>query len=408
MDLESILASHERNIIMPRPARRAAPAQARDEQPATTPTRPTATNAITAAIPPSMLETPTGPRFQTTPQHATRAHDLESSVPEAARPARLRRQQHVELLDQAGRAPDTTPVNGGNVQDRVDASHTSRLPLESTEDDTINEDETSLLESVHHTEDVKALVGLRDISSLATWTLSSAKPGCALAQLRHPNPSHFWQSDGPQPHTLTLHFFKLVSVVKIRIYLDFKLDESYTPTKMKFFAGMSEGGLVEFGSWEVEDTVDPETGEMSSNVEKIRGWIEIPLKGVGGRDPSYYEAQEARRARAYEKRILQQQTSGDHLMDIEADDEEDDLVGGDVLRAMVVQVRICENHQNGKDTHVRGFQVFAKDEASAKEMRKLVKRTKPKTKKGDAAADLDREEVAALLPAEWMGEPEIR
>ncbi|KAK5937165.1 hypothetical protein PMZ80_010465 [Knufia obscura] len=394
---------------MPRPARRAAPAQAREEQPATTPTRPTATNAITAAIPPSMLETPTGPRFQTTPQPAPRAHDLESSVPEAARPTRLRRQQRVELLDQVGRAPDTTPVNAGNVQNGADESHISHLPLGSADDDTINEEESSLLESVHHTEDVKALAGLRDISSLATWTLSSAKPGCALAQLRHPSPSHFWQSDGPQPHTLTLHFFKLVSIVKLRVYLDFKLDESYTPTKMKFFAGMSEGGLVEFGHWEVEESVDPETGEMSSNVEKIRGWIDISLKGVGGRDPSYYEAQEARRARTYEKRMQQRQDVGDSIMDlVEDEDEEDDLVGGDVLRAMVVQVRICENHQNGKDTHVRGFQVFAKDETSAKEMRKLVKRTKPRAKKGGAVADMDGEQIVSLQPAEWMGEPEIR
>jgi len=393
---------------MPRPARRVAPAQARDEHSATTPTRPTATNSITAAIPPSMLETPTGPRFQTTPQPAPRARDLESSVPEAARPNRLRRQQRVELLDQVGRAPDTTPVNGGNVQDTADESHVSQLPLGSAEDDTVNEDDTSLLGSVQHTEDAKAVVGLRDISSLATWTLSSAKPGCALAQLRHPSPSHFWQSDGPQPHTLTLHFFKLVSIVKIRIYLDFKLDESYTPTKMKFFAGMSEGGLVEFGAWEVEEAMDPETGEMSSNVEKIRGWIEIPLKGVGGRDPSYYEAQEARRARAHERKTQQQNSGNVNFMDVEDEEDEDDLVGGDVLRAMVVQVRICENHQNGKDTHVRGFQVFAKDEASAKEMRKLVKRVKPRTKKGDAVADLDGEEVVGLQPAEWMGEPEIR
>jgi anaphase-promoting complex subunit 10 len=208
---------------------------------------------------------------------------------------------------------------------------------------------------------------------------------------------------------LTLHFFKLVSIVKLRVYLDFKLDESYTPTRMKFFAGMSEGGLVEFGHWEVEDSADPETGEMSTNVEKIRGWIEIPLKGVGGRDPSYYEAQEARRARAYEKKIQHQLGGGASLMDVEDDgDEEDDLVGGDVLRAMVVQVRICENHQNGKYTHVRGFQVFAKDETSAKEMRKLVKRTKPRAKIGRVAADLDEEEIVGLHPAEWMGEPEIR
>lgn len=393
---------------MPRPARRAAIAQAQDEPHATTPTRSTATNAITAAIPPSMLETPTGLRFQTTPQPAPRAPGLDSIVHEAGRSNRLRRQQRVQLLDQATRPPATTPVNVANAQD-ADQSQLSSLALASAEEETLNEDEISMLESVQHqAEDTKALVGLRDVSSLATWTLSSAKPGCALAQLRHPSPNQFWQSDGPQPHTLTLHFFKLVSIVKIRIYLDFKLDESYTPTKMKFFAGMSEGRLVEFGSWEVEDSVDPETGEMSKAVATIRGWIDVPLKGVGGRDPSYYEAQEVRRAKASEPKFNLAHSGVGDAMELEEDEVDEDLVGGDVLRAMVLQVRICENHQNGKDTHVRGFQVFAKDETSAKEMRNLVKRTKPKAGKGGAVEEGDVEEILGLRPAEWMGEPEIR
>jgi Anaphase-promoting complex, subunit 10 (APC10) len=59
-------------------------------------------------------------------------------------------------------------------------------------------DDDSLLESVpRDPHDTRQLIGLRDISSLATWTLSSSKPGCALPQLRHPSPSNFWQSNGP-------------------------------------------------------------------------------------------------------------------------------------------------------------------------------------------------------------------
>lgn len=30
-----------------------------------------------------------------------------------------------------------------------------------------------------------------------------------------------------------------------------------------------------------------------------------------------------------------------------------------VLRCHLVQVKILENHQNGKDTHLRGLQIFA-------------------------------------------------
>lgn len=293
--------------------------------------------------------------------------------------------------------------------------------------DTEPVDDESLLESApHDPDDSRQLVGLRDISSLATWTLSSSKPGCALAQLRHPSPTHFWQSDGPQPHTLTLHFFKLVAIVKMRIYLDYELDESYTPTKIKFFAGMSEGGLVEFGNWEAPETVDPETGEPTSSIESVRGWIDVSLKGVGGRETRYHEQNETpMRTTGTIKTKMTRQS----VMDLDPDNwrqpkedtgaffedfgdqyEDDfttDFVGGDVLKAMVVQVRICENYQNGKDTHVRGFQVFARDETGGKEGRRIVKRGK----KAETSLDDEGEteaEVVGIQEADWMGEPEIR
>ena len=291
--------------------------------------------------------------------------------------------------------------------------------------DTEAADDESLLESApHDPDDSRQLAGLRDISSLATWTLSSSKPGCALAQLRHPSPTHFWQSDGPQPHTLTLHFFKLVAIVKMRIYLDFELDESYTPTKIKFYGGMSEGGLVEFGSWEAPETIDPETGEPTSSIDSVRGWINVSLKGVGGRETRYHERHET--PTGIKKSMKEIRQSG---MDLDSDggtyetgitgaffEEFDDrhedgyttdFVGGDVLKAMVVQVRICENYQNGKDTHVRGFQVFARDETGGKEGRRIIQRGK----KGEKPLDEDGEtevELVGIQEADWMGEPEIR
>lgn len=80
-------------------------------------------------------------------------------------------------------------------------------------------------------------------------------------------------------------------------------------------------------------------------------------------------------------------------------------VGGKAeLRAFVVQVRILENHQNGKDTHVRGMQLFARDERGARvkdgggEMRTEI------------VGDGEGEEVgeSGMVEPEWMGEPVIR
>jgi anaphase-promoting complex subunit 10 len=110
---------------------------------------------------------------------------------------------------------------------------------------------------------------LREISTLASWTVSSSKPGCSISQLRHPNTNLFWQSDGPQPHYLNIHFFKLVRIVGLRLYLDFDQDESYTPTRIIFLAG---SGMNDLQEW----------GEM--RLESPRGWVWADFSGVGDVD----------------------------------------------------------------------------------------------------------------------------
>lgn len=73
--------------------------------------------------------------------------------------------------------------------------------------------------------------------------------------------------------------------------------------------------------------------------------------------------------------------------------------GGNVLRAMVVQIRVVENHQNGKDTHVRGVQLFSRDDRVGR--------------KGKNGGEFDVrtegvEEVLNLEELGWRREPELR
>ncbi|PYH45720.1 anaphase promoting complex subunit DOC1 [Aspergillus saccharolyticus JOP 1030-1] len=352
-------------------------------------------------------------------------------------------------------------------------------------------------------------VNLREISSLASWTVSTHKPGCGVGALRHPSPTQYWQSDGPQPHTLTLHFFKLVAVVRIRVYLDFEMDESYTPTKMVFLAGMGGNDLVEFATWEGEGPC---------------GWVDVELEGVGGRNTVHAHAYGERRrgagaAGATRKRKMMMsgwkgavrtrsqrkgvkgtitsrrggaaaaagvtgkankgkgrdlgdgngndddvmmvdqdehehehedtdedlhEDAGEYMADQvdEEDDEEydddNDQYAGNVLKAMVIQMKVTENHQNGKDTHVRGFQVFARDEerrrlanapsasADGRVRRHSARRSlrgsthDEMTEGGLGAGSAGREHavaeaeravkgvVTSLEEPDWMGEPIIR
>ncbi|CCE26885.1 related to anaphase promoting complex subunit 10 [Claviceps purpurea 20.1] len=147
-------------------------------------------------------------------------------------------------------------------------------------------------------------IGLKEISNLGRFTVSSHKPGSGVEELRSDDLKVFWQSDGPQPHKLTVYFVKRVGIRDIRFYVDCNEDESYTPTKIAFQSGTSENNLLEFASM----TLDSPTG-----------WQQVPLAGVGG-EPD-----------------------------------------GNTLVSYVLQMQILENQQNGKDTHLRGIKIYAFD-----------------------------------------------
>ncbi|KAL0636784.1 hypothetical protein Q9L58_004267 [Maublancomyces gigas] len=140
-----------------------------------------------------------------------------------------------------------------------------------------------------------SLEGLKEIGNLASWTVSTAKPGNGIEQLRDEDTNLFWQ----QPHMINIHFAKRVFVKRIRMFLDFENDESYTPTKISVMSGTGYHDLQEV---------------TTMNFEQPSGWIDVNLDGV----------------------------------------HEDGQ-----LRTFLIQVCIHANHQNGKDTHVRGLQIFS-------------------------------------------------
>ncbi|KAI9682745.1 MAG: anaphase promoting complex subunit doc1 [Trizodia sp. TS-e1964] len=209
--------------------------------------------------------------------------------------------------------------------------------------------------------------GLKEISNLASWTVSTSKPGCGVEALKSEDTSLFWQSDGPQPHLLNIHFFKLVCIVHMRLYLDFENDESYTPTKMTFLAGTGHHDLQEV---------------VEMTFEQPKGWIDIDLSGVGGsEDPAT------------------------------TDDAGADLYAGRTLRCFLVQVRVSENHQNGKDTHVRGLQIYARDKDAAAGRRKSAKPKNSPSKfitKNGLPAVVETGSKDVMIEPDWMGDPVLR
>ena len=104
---------------------------------------------------------------------------------------------------------------------------------------------------------------VREVGCQATWSLSSCKPGFGVEQLRDGCCDSYWQSDGQLPHLVNIQFRRKTTIQSVAIYTDYKLDESYTPTRVSVRGGTNLNDLQEI---EVVDLTEP------------TGWIVIPLK----------------------------------------------------------------------------------------------------------------------------------
>lgn len=146
----------------------------------------------------------------------------------------------------------------------------------------------------------------RELGSEAVFTISSSKPGNGVEQLRDNNLETYWQSDGQFPHYINIQFLRKVSIHKICVYLDYSLDESYTPKKIAISHGAS-----------LHDLVDLTTVELN----EPNGWIVIELN-----DPNF------------------------GTTNIEEEKH--------FLRTHLLQVKVLSMHQNGRDTHVRQIKIL--------------------------------------------------
>ncbi|EGD72621.1 hypothetical protein PTSG_04356 [Salpingoeca rosetta] len=137
----------------------------------------------------------------------------------------------------------------------------------------------------------------RDIGDSGVWTLSSCKAGFGIQQLRDPSTTIYWQSDGPQPHLVTIEFLQRTALASFSIYVDSTLDESYTPKTLSVRVGSHHHDLREV--------------KVVNLQAAVQGWRNITL---------------ATPTKGYRK-------------------------------VFVLQVAIIANHQNGRDTHLRALRV---------------------------------------------------
>ncbi|OIV93748.1 hypothetical protein TanjilG_07651 [Lupinus angustifolius] len=140
---------------------------------------------------------------------------------------------------------------------------------------------------------------LREMGKKAAWSVSSCKPGNGVISLRDDNLETYWQSDGAQPHLVNIQFQKKVRLQLIVLYVDFKLDESYTPSKISIRAGDGFHNLKEIKTVELV---------------KPTGWVYLSLSGADPRET--------------------------------------------FVNTFMLQIAVLSNHLNGRDTHVRQIKIY--------------------------------------------------
>ncbi|SPP75334.1 anaphase-promoting complex subunit 10 [Drosophila guanche] len=139
---------------------------------------------------------------------------------------------------------------------------------------------------------------VREVGAQAVWSLSSCKPGFGVERLRDNIMDTYWQSDGQLPHLVNIQFHKRTNISQIYIYTDYKLDESYTPSRISIRSGTNFNDLQEL---QVMDLAEP------------TGWVQVPIKDGNVKS----------------------------------------------IRTFMLQIAVISNHQNGRDTHMRQIRIHA-------------------------------------------------
>ena len=153
----------------------------------------------------------------------------------------------------------------------------------------------------------------RDIGNEGIWSLSSSKIGNGIEQLRDDNLSTFLQSDDIQPHFILIQYLKKTRISEVWLYLDYKTDESYTPSKISIRIENSFNEMVDIRTIEYEEPI---------------GWFPIYLEEKNS---------DSKTIKPY-------------------------------IKTMTLQIMILQNTHNGRDTHIRGVKIFAPRENKSFDM----------------------------------------
>lgn len=148
---------------------------------------------------------------------------------------------------------------------------------------------------------------LTNVSNLAYWKASSFKTSNPIENVINDYPESYWQSDGSQPHIVDIYFSKRIELALLAVFFGFEIDESYSPKVVKLYVGDSISDLIYYEEW---------------YIGKITQWYVKKFPSLEDRE-------------------------GEQNIPI---------------RCHILRLVFPVNHDNGKDTHLRGVRIYTRDQ----------------------------------------------
>lgn len=185
-----------------------------------------------------------------------------------------------------------------------------------------------------YSENVKQLEAetkCREIGHLGHWAVSSCKTNHGVQHLRDLEFDTYWQSEGQQPHLISVRLPVEMHFSFLRFYIDEPSDESYTPERISVRVGTNEHDLRE--------VINEDIKELTKLPDATWVYCSLENKSTDLNDTENQAPKVSREPYP--------------------DDPENNNPQNSYLKAYFVQLAIISNHQNGRDTHIRQVQVFS-------------------------------------------------
>ena len=223
---------------------------------------------------------------------------------------------------------DQQPAGRDDTNDDEARQQQQHQQQQQQQHDATNNQEGDERADTFHDKAYAAKRNVREIGDEAVWSVTSSKPGNGVELLRDGNLKTYWQSDGAQPHFINCQFQKKTNVCEVSIYTNYKQDESYTPSKIVIRAGNSYRDLKDVAT---------------KTLNEPHGWQRVRT---------------TRLDKEKLKEIHAQYGSKKHLKNSGLEYLEKESCEAPI-RAFFIQICIVQNHQNGRDTHVRQVHVYS-------------------------------------------------